>query len=622
MGPISLTIGGAAVILNFVSMYNSHKTNKKSKDLQKEYEKQVHNNAMKDSAETFKKMQKARKEMAENEREAAMDLQNEGHKEVLKTISYTSSLKKWPLFVPPLVMRNDMLLNANNNDTSQHIAPLNVIIGSFHAAGLPDAAYNAVQEQLFDFCSSFYNPLTHHPVIVYQGAWRDDKSSQVDINEIYSKLKGYPTLVITASKVGFEIWHWSDIPENPKMPYPIKLDKLQIKIDPNEGYEQISDQFKLVVALFSDMYMWHKAQAAPQIFSAIMGKGITVTDEELRELCDSYATMLRASVESGEVALALDTEKVLDFCAATDLMSGGTTAFSELRAAQRGIAGIEQHETYKPWFGKELTKKYINYCHEHKDVYCISDDELHSMETWWAEKVLQTAVEEEIGDASYAMKVPFSRFKKELNEEIIPNNYLVSLDYLKAQSEQWTKEVLNLLKPYPSKEKNMLQGLENLMKPWIEANVQDAVEQTHRHILNHTDYVAWEMTHNAAQRIFGEMKFLYVAEEEYDRIVDSAANHIKARLKSMMKAPQTKCDDKDYFDMRKKVEFWAFCVKSAWINVNIFSPDEIRSQISSIDAEIISRELKEVWESMVEIINVKAAHEMGEPLSYKYLCSD
>lgn len=649
--PIYILTATACAVAN---TFFGRRASKKVQQAQLDYEKGLRTNSKADAEAAYERLLEARTEMANEEMEAVKLLQQESHNELIKLIADESSRESWPLYVLPMVMRNDELLHSKTNGLSDYSPALNVIMAPFLEKGLQDAVYTDLQNSLLGYFNKWWTPMTGHPVVFYHNCWKDMKKSAepIMVNNLYAKLKGTPTLVVNPvileKGLRLDIYHWSLVSAvgeddgkgnaSKKLSMQITIDNLPVSVGRGLTYSDEEAQtlrscllkcLEIIISQYADCYMWHRAKVAPNIFNVIKAGGLKVENEEREWLHKAYADMLHGSIVSGEVILAQDTENVLAYCEQTDIVLEDSSegAFKALLNALPNIDDSKKENNQDKTdiekfvlLGRQQAKQCIDFCYEHKEILGLSDDEIKKAEYRWMEECLMDECISRLKTIniyhqpytpdeakSYVKTCMFgsdgkSKMYTQLLEDIQEFSKKVTSKYLEKAKYVMETDKRDYVRPKLYKE----------MCNWIENKIHDLIE---RCIQNRDVFVCNE-THTFVEQVAKSVGEKFKLSKELPLEIKM---RVYGTLKSSMlgKIFKLKYDywkDKEEYsqDVIDCASRWANVTAKAWIEWNVFSPDKFWSDITLNEKNEIANYENMIVDELIKITALYAARTTGE----------
>ena len=236
-----------------------------------------------------------------------------------RTQEYQQVEAKWPLHVPPVVMRGEQVLK-------DRTIALRVLFARSSDAYLQKFFYPIIEQELVDFVDLYKNNLSSRNIIFFHNAWKDECYGGAFGNNIHYALSDLPVLIADANvlpngQIRISVTMWgvgSDIEFHGnifKCPY----DKSRFK-DENYVSEiayKVSAYLKFAIGYVYDLYNLIAYNRMPLLPAAVALEKNNLVDsallnyDEIKQcLTDTYSRMYSQtlSITDGSQQSAYDTQ--------------------------------------------------------------------------------------------------------------------------------------------------------------------------------------------------------------------------------------------------------------------------------------------------------------------------
>lgn len=229
----------------------------------------------------------------------------------LDLISYSESLKNFPLLVPPFVMKSESLPilaettieGKRTEKVSMHCILTNCMDTHFNTTVFPE-----LEERLSNYFCKYWNISSSRPVLFYQGGWRDKRiDARHSFSNLKSELETLPTLVISPiitenNGLRFEFLYWG-MGTMQNEPEPFVPPGLKFNYQPNYNYSDDEKKYVLdelvpslaaFISFFADRYYWNYYRICPILPSLIVNKTIELNPQSRDEYVTQYIEFLNS----------------------------------------------------------------------------------------------------------------------------------------------------------------------------------------------------------------------------------------------------------------------------------------------------------------------------------------
>lgn len=313
--------------------FNSFKNNKSQKEMsrkQKEFEDKVVKEGIANAREEFKKLCNFQREIDAEMQHDRITLIHDNHKNSIFLAAYESSLKSWPLMIPPYVIKNDLLMN----QSLQKPIPLNCILTTSTDNKFNKAIFYKIEESIARFCAEYWNISSDKSIHFLQGAWRNNYN---DIGskhkDLYSHLYDVPTLVISPvikdEKLIFRFYWWGMSPDpNDAHVYDNANEfnpELNVSFTPESYYSEevmksvlteCIPKLEAFISFFADTYYWNFYKNALSLPLLISAKKIDLPESDIADYANIYSDQVIKYLDKSkctDIGHVVDDVKVLDY---------------------------------------------------------------------------------------------------------------------------------------------------------------------------------------------------------------------------------------------------------------------------------------------------------------------
>lgn len=271
------------------ALYNNIRGKKQTVELaslQQKLEEKILLNGIENSREEYMQMCVLQREIEQAMQSDRLELIKRNHLNSIQMEAYNVSLEHWPLFVPPYVIKGQLLDNNALGSSSVDTIPLNCIMTTSMHSKFNQKIFPQLEEGLAHFCSRYWSSLQHNSIRFFQNAWRDKTyGNTVDIGahimDLFAHLEDVPTIVLSPAvrngKITFRFYWWGisnniqDQHTSEEMVYDPEL-AITISDDLSLTDEQIKNitnelitKLSAFISYFADMYYWNFYKYTPQL---------------------------------------------------------------------------------------------------------------------------------------------------------------------------------------------------------------------------------------------------------------------------------------------------------------------------------------------------------------------
>ena len=249
---------------------------------------------------------------------------NEDFDNLIKRTFHAYALKKWPLEVLPMVMKNQSL-GSFSSQSDENIA-LHVILTPSNSRQFNDVVYPQIALGVEAFCNRHWNSLSDHPIIFYNtDAWRSGTApKQTEIDQLKTDLEHLPILLITpffSNRDGlvFKINMWGmgkrqtnrndeqfDINYTEMVIQPTEQEFSYYNLyatDTNYGDELSEvtiDEFvpylQCMIGYLSDVYFWSAHNRTPILPTLLSIGALQISYKQRNNLIEGYANLFQSNL--------------------------------------------------------------------------------------------------------------------------------------------------------------------------------------------------------------------------------------------------------------------------------------------------------------------------------------
>lgn len=292
------------------AVFNSYRGNRHSKELaakQQALEEKIQKDGMQNAREEFAALCSLQREIEQEMQRDRIDMIKSNHANAILEKAYSVALDKWPLLVPPYVVKNECLLNIEQGQ--RDVLPLNCIMTTSMDSNFNKSIFPNVEEAIAEFCYTYWNVASERCIRFYQRAWKDNITDiGAECRNLHALMKDVPTLVLSPQvrheKLTFRFFWWG----LSTSPQDVHIDDNSV-FDPElsnpvyEGMKYSDDDIRIIlselipkieafISYFADLYYWNYYRRTPSLpkllYSAIDSLGI----EDKSEYNNRYKTML------------------------------------------------------------------------------------------------------------------------------------------------------------------------------------------------------------------------------------------------------------------------------------------------------------------------------------------
>lgn len=270
--------------------FNCIRGNKHSKELaakQQALEEKIQREGMQNAREEFAALCSLQREMESEMQRDRINMIKSNHANAILDKAYAVALDKWPLLVPPYVVKNECLLNIEQKQSMA--LPLNCIMTTSMDSNFNKNIFPNVEEAIAEFCYTYWNVASDRGIRFYQRAWKDNITDiGSECRNLHALMKDVPTLVLSPQvrrgKLTFRFFWWG-LSTNPK---DVHIDDNSI-FNPElsnpvyEGMKYSDDDVRIIlselmpkleafISYLADLYYWNYYQQEPMM-PLLLSKG-------------------------------------------------------------------------------------------------------------------------------------------------------------------------------------------------------------------------------------------------------------------------------------------------------------------------------------------------------------
>lgn len=288
------------------AVFNSYRGNKHSKELaakQQALEEKIQKDGMQNAREEFAALCSLQREIEHEMQRDRIDMIKSNHANALLEKAYSVALDKWPLLVPPYVIKNECLLNLEQSQ--RDILSLNCIMTTSMDSNFNRSIFPNVEEAVAEFCYAYWNVASERSIRFYQRAWKDNITDiGAECRNIHALMKDVPTLVLSPQvrheKLTFRFFWWG-LSTNPQ---DVHIDDNSV-FDPElsnpvyEGMKYSDDDIRIIlselipklesfISYFADLYYWNYYRSSPILPSLIHDTNLMLPESNIRDFASAY----------------------------------------------------------------------------------------------------------------------------------------------------------------------------------------------------------------------------------------------------------------------------------------------------------------------------------------------
>lgn len=338
--------------------FNCIRGNKHSKELaakQQAYEEKVTREGIQNAREEFAALCSLQREIESDIQRDRIDMIKSNHANAILEKAYSVALDKWPLLVPPYVVKNECLLNLEQS--RNEVLPLNCIMTTSMDSNFNKSIFPNMEESIAEFCYNYWNVASDRGIRFYQRAWKDNITDiGAECRNLHALMKDVPTLVLSPQvrhgKLTFRFFWWG-VSINPQ---DVHIDDNSI-FDPElsnpvyEGMKYSDDDIRIIlselipkleafVSYFADLYYWHYLKMTP-ILPTLLKSNDIVQSSNLGSLIATYINGMLDEKVLSSVLLSLYGEKFMELIKFLPQESQRKMCIKILRRRCQGVCNIE-----------------------------------------------------------------------------------------------------------------------------------------------------------------------------------------------------------------------------------------------------------------------------------------
>ncbi len=420
----TLVIGSLVVGANAGMAWISRKYAQKRLKAQHDYEEKVMQEGHKAAMQQFKELCDVKKEIAEEEFNKNLEFLNQQQKQSIHDAAYFSSLDEWPLYVPPMVMRNDNLFVPNDKDVSTNLVmqvePVHIIFAPCSDVMFRNNFHAEIEKKLSSYFEQFWGPSTLHPVIFYQQAWKNKTkdADQITVKNIYSKISTIPTIIINPvvgkNSLRFEVSFWNILEDNREgnkegmvFSLPIEFPCNGFFFKANSDYpeeikvivvQETVSFLKSMLSMLIDQYSWRRYHFPPNQTRVINEKGLSYNNAEIESLAEDYNQTLQRSIDNAEIFIITEPNNVLNYCKNVDSLNNDKKCLETIlrKLLKQDSSSFEDLLLSIPFYGCEFEKQLLVFCENNASLYQISEDTINKLRYKYTYDYLMEVIEKKL----------------------------------------------------------------------------------------------------------------------------------------------------------------------------------------------------------------------------------
>ena len=350
LATLAVQVGSAA--------FNCIRGNKHSKELaakQQAYEEKVAREGIQNAREEFAALCSLQREIEGELQRDRIEMIKSNHANAILEKAYSVALDKWPLLVPPYVVKNECLLNLEQS--RNEVLPLNCIMTTSMDSNFNKSIFPNMEESIAEFCYNYWNVASDRGIRFYQRAWKDNITDiGAECRNLHALMKDVPTLVLSPQvrheKLTFRFFWWG-VSINPQ---DVHIDDNSI-FDPElsnpvyEGMKYSDDDIRIIlselvprieafISYFADLYYWHYLKMTP-ILPTLLKSNDIVQSSNLGSLIATYINGMLDEKVLSSVLLSLYGEKFMELIKFLPQESQREMCIKILRRRCQGVCNIE-----------------------------------------------------------------------------------------------------------------------------------------------------------------------------------------------------------------------------------------------------------------------------------------
>lgn len=292
------------------AIFNSIRGNKHSKELaakQQAYEEKVTRGGIQNAREEFAALCSLQREIESEMQRDRIDMIKANHANAILEKAYSVALDKWPLLVPPYVVKNECLLNIEQGQ--RDVLPLNCIMTTSMDSNFNKSIFPNVEEAIAEFCYTYWNVASERCIRFYQRAWKDNITDiGAECRNFHALMKDVPTLVLSPQvrhgKLTFRFFWWglSTNPQDVHIEDNCVFDP-ELSNPVYEGMKYSDDDIRIIlselvprieafISYFADLYYWNYTKTTPLLPALMQNCLIKLQKEDGNNLISAYKAII------------------------------------------------------------------------------------------------------------------------------------------------------------------------------------------------------------------------------------------------------------------------------------------------------------------------------------------
>ncbi|MDR3245924.1 MAG: hypothetical protein LBT50_05770 [Prevotellaceae bacterium] len=199
---MSITLGilaaiGAQIASASFNHRRQSKLMKQMQVMQQEFETILQTEGMERAWDKFNKLCDFQKKLEEDIHQHRLDSINQYYEKSIKDIdAYGKVLSNWPLWVLPFVMKDESLFCREQQNIPKKVA-LHCLLSRSNDNDFNTAIYNELENRLSQYFNRYWGATSTHPVLFYNGAWKESHDAVRVVGNLRNQLNELPTIVIS-----------------------------------------------------------------------------------------------------------------------------------------------------------------------------------------------------------------------------------------------------------------------------------------------------------------------------------------------------------------------------------------------------------------------------------------
>lgn len=278
-----------------LQLFNSmrgNRTNEAMRQKQQEFQRASQERNHERMMQLLRESQALQEEWEKEMHDTRVNNINEDFDQLISRVFQQQALQHWPLFVLPMVMKNQSL-GSYRAKSDENIA-LHVILTPSNSQSFNNSVFPQIEQGVEAFCNRHWNTHSNHPILFYGGAWKSRTApSENDISQLKADLPHLPVLLISPyftdndDKLVFNINMWGVGQTQEAVIVPTDKEFSYYNIyakEMNYGEELASttiEEFipylQCLIGYLADVYFWSAHSEAP-ILPSLLTIGAINTD--------------------------------------------------------------------------------------------------------------------------------------------------------------------------------------------------------------------------------------------------------------------------------------------------------------------------------------------------------